>query len=435
MGADRTDPPERRLLGHRPDRLPRTIAVAAALGLAGGVITVAFIRTLEWLQKALFTDLPDALDVDPSAWYFLAPVVLVGAVLLGIARHHLGEYPVTIEQAIEDHKATGSFDTRHIGPAIACSLVSLGFGAALGPEAALMAILGGLGSWIAGVIKADTAEGSDIAFIGIAGALGGLFSSAGAAALALDPRTSDLEDARAGRLWRVIPGLVAAYAGVLVYRALGSSEHYFDLGLPDADLSASSLAQAVPVAAVGVGLGLGFLALGRLTDRLLAPLAGRPVLESLAGGVGLAVLASASTLILFSGHEGLITLIHDAEQDDTGRLVLLAVGKVVAAALLLSAKWKGGRFFPVMFAGGAVGLALSQAVSGVDEVTALAACMTAAVGVLTARPVVAAVFMVWFFPLAAWPIVLIGAVVGGVAGARLGDRVAGTAPAVVDPAA
>ncbi len=422
------------MLGHRPGRLPRTIAVAAALGALGGVTTVAFVRLLDGVKQVLWTDLPQWLGVDSTAWYVIFPIVLVGAVLLGVARHHLGEFPVSMEQAVEDHQRDGEFDFRHLWQATVISLISLGFGAALGPEAALMAILGGIGSWVARVIDANTTESADISFIGVSGALGALFGTAGAAMLVLDPRSSDAADARDGRLWRVLPGLVAAAVGLYLYRVLGTSDHYFDLGLPVYSFAVADLLWSVPVTLVSTAAGLAFLGVGRATDRLLAPIAERPVLISVAGGLGLATLASMSSLVLFSGHEGVDTLITDYGHDSSGFLVAIAAAKLAAAALLISAKWKGGRFFPLMFVGAALGLALSQLGGNINEVVALAAGMTAVVGVLMRRPLLAGGFMILFFPPAVWPVVIIAAVVGSLAGQRLTDRITG-APAPVPPAA
>lgn len=404
----------------RPDRLVRTVAIAVVLGVLAGVFTVGFLRTLESLKDWLWTDLPNELNVDSTSWTWIVPVVAVGATLLGLARRFLGEYPVSLEQAIEEHHANGAFDYRHVWQAAVISLVSLGFGAALGPEAALMAILGGLGSWIARVIETDESERVGLPYVGIAAALGAVFTTAGAAVLVLSPRSSEAEDVRAGRIWWLLPAGAAAGAGMFVYQWLGTSGQYFDLGVPDYNLAVTDVAWAVPVAVAGAALAFLFLAAQRLGDRLLLPLNGRHVLQSLLGGAVLAGLASWSTLVLFSGHQGTDRIIADFGSDDASFLVLVAVAKVVAAAALLSAYWKGGRFFPLMFAGAAIGLAAALRVDGVDEVVGVAAGMTGAVGVLLRRPVPTVLFMIWFFPLAAWPIVVVAAVVGGLAGKHFG---------------
>jgi len=395
------------------------MVVAIALGALGGVATVVFLRLLDAVKDLLWTRLPQALGVESTAWFFIVPVVLVGAVILGLARHQFGEYPVTIEQAIADHKRDGEFDYHHLWQAGLISVISLGFGAALGPEAALTTIIGGICSWVARVIDANTTEKADLSFIGISGALGGLFGTAGAAVLVLDPQSTDGEDARSGRLWRVIPGIAAAVAGLYIYKLLGSSDHYFDLGLPAYAFAASDLLWAVPVAVVSAVAALAFLYLEQGLDRLFAPIAHRAVVVSLIGGLGLAALGSWNSLMLFSGHEGVDTLVTDYGTDSTRMLLMLAVGKLAIAALMLSSMWKGGRFFPLMFVGAAIGLALSQVMPGANEVTALAAGMTAVVGVLIRRPLVAVAFMILFFPPPAWPVVIVAGILGAVVGTHL----------------
>ena len=418
----------RTFLGHRPERLPRTLLVAIALGAVGGLVTVAFIRLYEWGNDQIWTELPEALDVSPDEWTFIVPTVLVGAVLVGLARRALGEYPVSIEQAIQDHRRDGEFDRHHIWQAAVVALVSLWAGAALGPEAALTAILGGLCSWVARVIDANTTEGNDLAYIGISGALGALFGTAGSAALTLDSQSTDGRDARSGRLWRLLPALAAAWGGLWIYRALGSSNGYFDLGLPGYDFDVGDLGWALAIALASAAAGLLYLVIKRILGPALAPLRSRPVLESVVGGLGLALLACWSSLVLFSGHEGTDQIIAAAGSDSARFLLVVALAKLGAAALLLSTRWKGGQFFPLMFAGAAIGLAASQAFSGPAEVPAIAAGMTAIVAVLLMRPVAAIALMVLFFPLAAWPAVVLAAVIGSVAGRRLGPLASG-APA------
>ncbi|MDG1266634.1 MAG: chloride channel protein [Ilumatobacter sp.] len=419
----------------RPDRLVRTVGVAVVLGAFGGLVTVGFLRGLDALVELLWTDLPNKLDLDSSSWTWIVPVVMVGAILLGAARRLLGEHPVSLEQSIQDHQSNGEFDYRHVWQAVVISLISLGFGAALGPEAALMAILGGLGSWIARVIEADERGRIGLPYVGIAAALGALFATAGASVLVLSSKSSAADDARAGRIWWLLPAVAASGAGVVVYQYLGTSTQYFDLGVPDYDFAILDLVWAVPVAFSGAALGVLFFVVQRLGDRLLSPFDGRHVLQSVLGGVVLAGLASWSTLILFSGHQGTDQIVADYGSDDASFLFLVAVGKVVAAAVLLSSKWKGGRFFPVMFAGAAVGLATTLRVDEVREVVGIAAGMTGAVGVLLRRPVIAVLFMCWFFPLNALPVVVVAAVVGGLTGRFLGAVVEDGSPNRRIPAA
>src|SRR5690606_33346457 len=160
--------------------------VAAALGLVGSLVTVAFIKVLDLIHDALWTELPEALDVDPYDLVYVLPVCALGGLLVGVARRFLGEHPESLEEALERFKRERAFDYVHVSLAVAFSRLSLGFGAGLGPGAALVAIIGGLGTMVGRFIKAGAPAQAPLDYIGVVGALGALFGTAGVAVLPLD---------------------------------------------------------------------------------------------------------------------------------------------------------------------------------------------------------------------------------------------------------
>lgn len=418
-------------MGALGDRLLwRTTAVAAVMGLAGALLTVVFLEAFFVLRDLVWTDLPDALGMaSPAAWFTVA-VCALGGLLVGVARARLGEWPVTIETALADFRRDRVFDTDHLWQAAVLSLISLGFGAALGPEAALTALIGGFGTLIARFVHTSEAGRSSITYLGIAGSLGALFGHAGAAAIPLgvDPEEGEDDEPR-GRLWLLVPGLAAALAGAFVFRHVGSGGDYFSLDLPAYDLAAADLGWAVLPALGGVAVALAFVAVDGALTRVLAAVAERKVVLSVASGLVLGGLGATSALMLFSGHEGIRTLAGDPTAT-VGYLVLLALGKALAANVCLAGGWKGGRFFPIMFCGVAAGLAVAAGVDEVGQTVAIAAGMAAALATLLGRPVAAAALAVLFFPVDAWPLVVVGALVGAVAVRVLRAR----APDLLGPA-
>ena len=75
----------------------------------------------------------------------------IGGVLVGLCAKYLGDYPKDLETSVGQFKRTKQFDDRHLVQGVVASLASLGFGAALGPEAALVSLVGGLSTWIGSV--------------------------------------------------------------------------------------------------------------------------------------------------------------------------------------------------------------------------------------------------------------------------------------------
>lgn len=417
--------------GSQAPKLAVVALVAAAMGAVGAAVTVAFLEVFVALRDLLWDTVPDALGMDggPSA-AFTVGVCVVGGLLVGVGRARLGEWPVSIEQALADFRRDRAFDTAHLWQAALLSIISLGFGAALGPEAALTALLGGLGTLVGRYVSASAAARSSITYVGIVGSLGALFGHPGAAALPLGVEPDERDEGTAaprGRLWLLVPGLAAALAGAWVFRNVHSEGSYFDLDLPDYDFAAADLAWAVLPALAGVVIAVAFVLADRGATAAVAAVADRKVAVSAGSGVVLGALGATSGLMLFSGHEGIRTIVADPGAT-VGYLVLLAVGKAVAANVCLAGGWKGGRFFPVMFCGVAAGLAVGAALSEVGTTPAVAAGMAAALATLLCRPAAAAILSIAFFPLAAWPLAVVGALVGAVAVRILSRR----APVLLD---
>lgn len=397
----------------RNRRLLLTVAVAVVLGALGALTTVVFIKVLGVVHDLIWQRLPEGLGVEPRTWYFVVPVCAVGGLLVGVGRHLFGEHPRHLDEAIAEFTTTHAFDYQHIPQAVAISLVSLGFGAALGPEAALVAIIGGAATWIGRVITTDArfaaAERSDetvddsVTFIGIAGALGALFGTAGAAAITLE-RGGE----RPTRFWILLPALAAAGAGALVFRLFSAGGGYFDYAFPEYTFDPADLVWTLPVVAIGVVVALGFGALSALTDRLFGLLADRRVLQSLVGGLILGGLAVASSLALFSGHEGIQELADDTSAS-FGFFALAVVSKAMATTACLSSGWKGGKFFPLMFIGAATGMAAHAALPGLPPMVGLAAGMTVVLGAALRKPLLAVGLTVFFFPPALYPVALLSA--------------------------
>lgn len=418
---DGVDPPG-------PRHLALSVVVAAVLAFVGALGTVAFLKLLGWVHDGIWDALPGALGVDAFGPTWLIPVGLVGGAAVGVARRSLGEWPRSLQEDLVEFRETKSFDYRHLGPAAVLSIISLGFGAALGPEAALTALVGGLASWVAAAIRTRAVEGEAISYLGVTGALGALFGTAGAAAIALVPTQAQGRDRDLRRWWLLLPGLVAGFVGFKVFGWFSSGEGYFDYSFPDYSFSVSDVLPGLLALAVGIALGIVYLAIERTTERAGEPLAERKVLASVLGGLVLALLAWASPLVLFSGHEGIQQVV-DGELTTAGALVAVALAKLVATTWLLSTGWKGGRFFPMLFAGAAVGIALSLAVDAVPEMVGIAVVMTAVISVVLRRAIVGGGLMLLVVPAPLWPFVVVSAVVAALAGQQLARRV----PALVGP--
>lgn len=393
------------------------VGLSLLMGLAGGIITLAFIRTLEWLQHFLWQTFPGYFGASQdTAWYVLV-ACLAGGALLGLAIKYLGNYPISLEEALEEFKKSKSFDYKHIWQAAVISLVSLGFGAALGPEAALTAIVGGIATWIGLRIKTGVQNTLDLNYISVAGVLGALFGTpVGSAAIPLE---AESDKVRVSRPWLIVPGLVSALAAWWIFSLSSNGTSYFHYNFLPYDFAFVDIAWGLLAACAGLAVGLLFLYSGNILGKLLKPFAKSHVLRSTLGGLGLALLIIFVPLTIFSGHEGIQTIIDDYAVTGGLALLVAALAKLLAANLCLVTGWKGGRFFPIMFAGAAAGLGLTHFITQIPSMVGLAAGLSAALAVLLRKPLVAAIFAMFFFPPALYAVVITSAVLGSSLASRL----------------
>ena len=102
------------------------------------------------------------------------------------------------------------------------------------------------------------------------------------------------------------------------------------------------------------------------------------------------IIGALLLLTLFSGEEQTAELITEAAEIGVVMLIVLSITKLFAISILLATGWKGGYIFPILFASGALGLAVSLFFSGIP--VAVAATMSGALVVALKAPLYAALF-------------------------------------------
>jgi hypothetical protein len=168
----------------------------------------------------------------------------------------------------------------------------------------------------------------------------------------------------------LVPGLLAAGVGALIFTGLGSWTGLgtYSLALhqvphaPRPDIAEFGWAIVVGLAAAVVGEGIRRLA---LRVQVHADRRRMPVTVLVGAAVGAVALGYAEATgkpasgVLYSGQDALGPLLSDSATYSAGALVMLVLCKSAAYCLSLGA-FRGGPIFPSMFVGAAGGLALSH---------------------------------------------------------------------------
>ena len=373
----------------------RLLLLAVVLGIPISAFAFGFLKLTGLLQQATFTDLPRGLGYATTpAWWPLVPLALAGLVV-GLAVRFLpgrgGEPPT------HGFGGGGLPVTADLPGIFLAAVAGIGLGAVIGPEMPLIALGGGLAYLAVSLAGRDVPApaAAVVAATGSFAAISTLFGTPLAAAFLL------LEASAVGGLLAtaaLLPGLLGAGIGALVFTGLGSVTGFgtFSLTLPDlpaaGDPTPAEFGWAV---VVGVLAGPLCVGLRRLALALAARVGPRPVWTTPAIGLVIAGLAigyaevtgHAVSDVLFSGQDQLPGLVEHASTYSAGALVVLLLAKSVAYVGALSA-FRGGPTFPVLFLGAAGGLALSH-LPGLPLVPAIAMGMGAMTAAMLRLPMTA----------------------------------------------
>lgn len=362
----------------RQRRFWRITGWAAVFGLVMGGVGILWLLVVEKLPQELWGD-PAQNDFGGGRWWWIPLAtgfgLLVGLLRRWLTRAHQPDLFTEIGEAHVDHRV--------VPASVGVSAVSLMGGVSLGPEGGLGLLGGGLGDWVSQRTGADPETRRANTLTGMAGAFGGLFTAPLLGPLMI------AEVSRPGRdrpVERLIPTVVASTLGFAVlYPVIG---HTF-LGLYQ--LRAYDVKVWHMFVAVGVGVLCAVVAvLTGVTMKLFARLAERaeanPVALAAAGGLVIGLLAYLVPLTLFSGSANLEVIVDQGPALGVGLLIAAVLAKMITFAVSLSTGFIGGTVFPMLFIGGAAGMALHTIIPGIPAGLAVPAAMAAVPGAAVAIP-------------------------------------------------
>ncbi|MFF4170076.1 ion channel protein [Streptomyces sp. NPDC001744] len=352
------------------------ILPALVVGVGAALLFLGISALAEEFKDVLWEDLPGALGIGAYSALWTVSVLTATGVAVGLVvwkvPGHAGPDP-----------ATTGLDGAPLAPGavpglLVAGTLALAGGVSLGPEnpviASAVALTYGLGRRAAPAVP-----GGAWVALATAATIGALFGTPVAAALVISEALAGHPGP--GSLWdRLFAPLLAAGTGAVTTQLL--AEPTFALGLPPlTDPGGEDLLAALVIASAGALFGLLaghlFPYVHAAARRLRHPLLMLPL-----GGLVLGLLgALGGPLTLFKGLEEVKQLTANIGGWSSGELAKLTVVKLLALLVASSCGFRGGRIFPAVFVGSALGL-LAQAL--VPEVHPAVAVSSAVLGVLLA---------------------------------------------------
>ncbi|HEY8177539.1 MAG TPA: chloride channel protein [Candidatus Limnocylindria bacterium] len=335
----------------------RLIGIAALIGIPAAVVAALFLGTVHVMERWLWDDLPTAMGVSSPPWFLVLGLPTAGAAIVVLARRFLpgdGGHPPM------HGLSSDATPVAYVPGVVLAALGSLPFGAVLGPELPVIALGTAVGVLANRFARLSGREAAVLTNAGSFSAISALFGGPLVAGVLL---VEGGLSAGAALIPVLLPGLVAAAVGYLIFVGLGS---WAGLGTPGLVVPALPVYDGELITDLLVGIAVGVLAvivvavikaLAVRTDAVRDRV-GMPLLL-LGGGLAvgaLALLAGALGAnpqdVLFSGQASIGVVVGAGS---VSLVLVLVLAKALAYAISLGCGYRGGPIFPAIFLG--VGLA------------------------------------------------------------------------------
>ncbi len=344
-------------------------------GSAAGLFAACILKASLLLHLLLFgAEHLSALDRIEPRWRALAP--LAGGLLLGASGIYLRKWrPNRPVDPIEANALRGGRMSLpdSIG-IVAQTVVSNGFGASVGLEAAYTQMGAGFASFAGAALGLRRPDLRTLVACGSAGAIAAAFGGPLTGAfyafeLILGAYTP----------FGLAPVGAAAIGGIVTARALGVGSQFAKLAISGVHLSNANLALlallGVICAAFGIAIMRGVALVEGLFRRTRLPLALQPAV----GGLIVGSLALLTPAALSSGHGATLDLFHAAAPALSAIALALAV-KAVASMISIGSGFRGGLFFASLYLGTLIGEVYSRVIALYFPAIALDSAISAVVG-------------------------------------------------------
>lgn len=366
------------------------------LGSIVGATVWLFLVTINIGIHFIWEYLPTIFASPP---YYTICVTTIGGILVGLTQKYFGTYPRLMPEVMGEYKKTGRIEYRFVHKATLTAIIVLIFGASLGPEAALVGIIGGLCTWVGDRFTFALKVMNGLTEVGIGATLSVIFNAPLFGYLAPNENEGEqINEFSKGK--KAIVYLATTFAGFSVYLLLSKFDNRgsFIVDFGKGSLSLNEWIAFLPLASIGAIVGFFYFKLEFTLEKLIHPLKEYKLALGIIGGILLGITGTFLPYTLFSGEHQLKDLVVEWSHLSFWVLLLSGILKLCITAVCLNTGWRGGHIFPIIFAGSSIGYAIASIIP-IDPIASVAVVTTAISSYALRKPIAITLLLLMFFPL------------------------------------
>lgn len=366
------------------------------LGSIVGATVWLFLVTINIGIHFIWEYLPTIFASPP---YYTICVTTIGGILVGLTQKYFGTYPRPMPEVMGEYKKTGRIEYRFVHKATLTAIIVLIFGASLGPEAALVGIIGGLCTWVGDRFTFALKGMNELTEVGIGATLSVIFNAPLFGYLAPNENEGEqINEFSKGK--KAIVYLATTFAGFSVYLLLSKFDNRgsFIVDFGKGSLSLNEWIAFLPLASIGAIVGFFYFKLEFTLEKLIHPLKEYKLALGIIGGILLGITGTFLPYTLFSGEHQLKDLVVEWNHLSFWVLLFSGILKLCITAVCLNTGWRGGHIFPIIFAGSSIGYAIASIIP-IDPIASVAVVTTAISSYALRKPIAITLLLLMFFPL------------------------------------
>ncbi len=397
----------------------RFIFFTACIGGAIGAFIWAFLKVMGVGQELLFTTLPKHINIP----YLTLIICVAGGLLIGIYEKLFHASPEELETVMAAIKRDGKYSCDRLVIRTIGAALPLIFGASIGPEAGLTGIIAGLCFWAGERFRYVGKHIKELSQIGLGAVLGVIFGSP-LFGFMMPIEDGEVTEELAHRD-RMLAYIASILGGFGVYSLLS---RIFGGGMAIARLEGSGIGNrerifVLVLIAIGVLAGVLYSLFLKISQTLFGFLNEKlgVIFCAVFGGICIGLFGMYIPFSMFSGEAQMEELAECYMNYAPAALLLIGAAKLFLTNISIQSGFKGGHFFPIIFAGVSIGYGAGLLCS-VSPVFAAAIVTSALMGFIMKKPVAVVLLLMLCFP------------VEGIVWMLLASEIGSCIPALIDSA-
>ena len=376
------------------------------LGAIVGTTAALFLNGINGSIHVVWHVLPDVFDLP----YHGVWIGLLGGLGIGLVQKYIGDYPKTMHETVASFKDEGRVPYRGaLWKNAGAAWIVLTCGASLGPEAALISILGGMVTWIGDRLRMTEPQRLTFLQTGYAAMISTIFHAPFVSVSeAIEEELIQKTPSKWEKVQKIVYYGICTLIALVCFRGIMHLFPYtqvFSIKIPSIAWNMGVIWFIVPAVGVGIVFGLLFILLERWTDKVASNVT-HPVRLALIAGLAIGLASLISPYLLFSGEHEILEFSKEASSWSIGALFLLAIGKGLLTHLCFSCGWRGGKIFPLIFSSTVIAFCLSS-LSPFMPGLIITIVVTASCTVVLRQPLVTATLLLFLFPLQFFPLIIL----------------------------